>query len=836
MDVNGTPYFLLRGAEDFVHGSDAFGWDTRRGAFTLRQRQQLRLPRVPPADARAVWAAAQPLVRDLFGQVGRIAPGGRRLQVDTGDGFVDLLDGSLNPVLAPAGAFLDLALGGEGRLVAAYSIDAAEPEGDDGEGGDTGLPEPPPHGLVLFHLARRWQTVLDPGLPQAPLRAIVDAQDRVWSVDATHLTLCAGEPLFHPYIPLADRFEPATVNPHPFAPVWRAPLPAGWSPLALAADTELLYLLARGTGDAEAPAEDAQAVLTRALEGESTAPWTVWPLDPEAPFVVDLAPLPGGRLAAPAPREPGDSTFERRDCPVLELYQDPETEERVARLVYERYPMRSQVAPRLVSCPDGQVRYQSEPEPAPIGVASGPNPYPRELHPLPRPEFRVAAQVTPRLGSDRDGLDSGRPDTPWHRIYLDGCIPPGCRLTFYAKAYNDPSARASTPFEAQPLPLWTPLPSELPFHAGLAPRKPGESGLFEVLLQHTSGLARTLTGRYLQLRIRMEGDGRHTPAIHALRVYAPRFSYQEAYLPELFHQRADRADGSDGLANGADVRERLLAAFEGVLTPIEGRIAASEALLHPDSAPAGLLPVLAGALGIRLPPHWPEARRRRLLAQGCQLQRWRGTLPGVQLALDIATGGAVARGQVVVVENFRLRRTFATILGLDLDDRDHPLTLGTGLSGNSIVGDSLILSDAKVRTFLALLAPELGADTALTEEEVAALPEGQQKTDIQTVRAFFDRYSHRVSVLLHGPARRDRGLVEEVLAEELPAHLTWRIVETDHPFVLGLSPLLAVDTYLTVTPPAKRVALNNTYLGREGVLKNPPALAPWHVNSVAGIG
>ena len=126
MDVNGTPYFLLRGPEDFAHGSDAFMWDARRGAFTLRQHQQLRLPRVTSAQALSAWAAARPLVRDPFGQVARIAPGGRRLQVDAGRGFEDLLDGSLNPILAPAGAFVDLALGGDGRLVAGYSVDAAD--------------------------------------------------------------------------------------------------------------------------------------------------------------------------------------------------------------------------------------------------------------------------------------------------------------------------------------------------------------------------------------------------------------------------------------------------------------------------------------------------------------------------------------------------------------------------------------------------------------------------------------------------------------------------------------------------------------------------------------
>jgi hypothetical protein len=142
------------------------------------------------------------------------------------------------------------------------------------------------------------------------------------------------------------------------------------------------------------------------------------------------------------------------------------------------------------------------------------------------------------------------------------------------------------------------------------------------------------------------------------------------------------------------------------------------------------------------------------------------------------------------------------------------------MSGNSIVGDSLILSDADSRTFLALLAPELAPN--LTRDDPAEPP----SADAATVQAFFDDYSHRVSVLLHGPARRDRALVEEVLNAELPAHLTWRIVETDHPFVLGLAPLLAVDSFLETTPPPRRVTLNDTYLGREGLLVNPIALSP----------
>lgn len=816
MDVNGTPYLLLREAAEFAHGSAAFGWDARRGAFTLRQAQRLRLPGLPAPAARAIWASAPALVQDPFGQIARIGAADGDIDrdhvvVNAGRGFAPLRDGELLPVAAPLAGdgptvrLTDLALGGspaDARLVAAFSDGAAR------------------HGLLLFHPGRRWQTTLSLATP--PVRAIVDPDGAVWCLTGLALLRCTGGPLPRVYQPQPLRFEPEVDNPRPFAPQWSQPLPAGHRPLALAADGEWIYLLCEdwpgwdGTGP-DGAGQGRQRILTRARTALPDADWTDWPLDPDCPYAVDLGVFADGRLAAPAPREPTDADFVQRDCPVLELVGQGDS--RLARLVLERYPRQGELSPRLVTGADGEIRYQAPADPASAHFT----PRPRLLSALPRPEFPTAALVTLRLGPGGDGLDSGQPDTPWHRIYIDGCIPPGCRLTLFAKAYNDPASRAALPYAEQPPPLWNPLGSELPLHPPIAPPRRGESGLFEVLLQHRGGAVRTLTGRYLQLRIRMEGDGRHTPAIHALRIYAPRFSWQEAWLPPFFRQQAHR-DDPDAPANGADVRERLLAACEGLLTPIEGRIAAAEGLLHPASAPAALLPTLAATLGIRVPAGWPEERQRRLLASGCLLQQWRGTWPGLRLALDIATDGGVARGEVVIVENFRLRRTFATILGLDLDDRGHPLTLGTGLSGNSIVGDSLILADGLKREFLALLAPELASEVSASGPTDAPL--GSVPSDAAIVDAFFDRYSHRVSVLLHGTARARRGAVEALLATDLPAHLQVRIIETDEPFVLGLSPLLEIDSFLTTTPPPRRATLNETWLGREGVLTNPVALSP----------
>lgn len=787
MDINNTPYFLLQNEAEFDNGSSLITWNAARGGLSLAQQQILQLPASDPAAAKAAWDTAAPLVLDPFGQIGRISESGDRLEYNVGTGFRTLQDGEGRWVAAPQGVFVDLHLGGDGRLVAVYEDEGANEQG-----------------ILVFHLRRRWQEAL--ALPALPLRAVCDQDSRIWCLTEDSLLLCEGEPLPLPYRPVPGRFEPVHEVPRPLRLVWQQPLPAGIQPQALCTDADNVYLLAHDN-------TDAQYVLTRTRAPEQDRPFHAHAVEADVPFALDIAIAAAGRLALMPPglfsaqsRADAGKTLLPRDCPVVQLHWDAEAETGTARLIRERYPMQSKAGVRFVSGLDGQLRYQAEADPAfPDFV-----PRPRELHPLRQPRYPTAAATTLR-----QPLDSGQPETVWHRLYLNATIPRGCEIRVFAKAYDSLDARASTPFLEQPSPLWSPLGDERPFEQSPVESKPGVSGLFEILLQRPEGNVRRLTGRYLQLRIVMRGDGRQTPCIHTMRVYYPRFSYQEAYLPEHFRQEEwYRPAETPQPANAADLRERLFAALEGVLTPIEGKVAAAEALIHPDSTPAGNLPWIGELLGQPLPPQWPEQRRRRLVKYAALLQQYRGTVAGVQLALDIATDGGVQRGEVVVVENFRLRRTMATILGIDMDDRDHPLTLGTGVSGNSIVGDSLILSETDAFEFLALFAPELAG----AEREEA-------------VERFFDDYSHQVSILLHGAGRARRPQVDEILAEQMPAHVQWKVLETDHPFVLGLAPLLAVDTFLETTPPPRRVTLNDTYLGREGLLNNPTALSPRDVNA-----
>lgn len=782
MDVNNTPYFLLRDADEFSNGSTRLSWNKSHQALVLAQNQTLRLP-VPDPDPLTVWENATPLVLDRFNQIARIHADRTYVEYNSGRGFLPLQDGQLDLVAAPTGHLDDLSLGGDGRLAAPFSNETDQ------------------HGLLVFHLARRWKAATT--LLNARARRVwVDEDNRIWCLGENLIALCGGEPLPLPYTAHPERFEPVTLNPHELKPLWQRALPEGCRGVALCADEDNVYILCHdGAGT--------QQILKRPRSTAADPIYEYYPLAQEIPFAVDLSLAEPGRLALMSPWQADTQEAEQRDCPVVELIRQADGQSGQARLVRERYPMLGLSVPRFVSSADNQLRYQDKADPDFPDI----DPRPRELHALRRPQYHSRAWALLQ-----HVLDSGQPDTVWHRIYMDAAIPHGCNINLAVRVYDTPEQRSEAPLLMQQPPVWNPLPSELPFGRSLAGSSLGEKGLFEILLQRETGPVRRLSGRYLQIEVHFSGDSRHTPALHALRIYAPRFSYQEAYLPQFYRQERlfDPAD-AEGAANSADTRERFLTALEGMLTPIEARVAAGERLISPEATPDEHLPWLAELLGTRLPPHWPVERQRRLTAATTLVQQWKGTLAGVNLALDIASDGGVRRGEIVALENFRLRRTMATILGVNMEDENHPLTLGTGMSGNSLIGESLILSENDARTFLSLFAPELA-----NKDETAA------------VNAFFDQYSHQVSILLHGRGVTLRTMAEEVLAEQMPAHLQWQIIETEHPFVLGTAPVLAVDTFLEPTADFRRVTLNDTYLSKEGVLKNPAAFSPRDINANRG--
>ncbi len=274
-----------------------------------------------------------------------------------------------------------------------------------------------------------------------------------------------------------------------------------------------------------------------------------------------------------------------------------------------------------------------------------------------RSRYDVEADLyTPdgRLGP-RPAFDSGQPDCVWHRVFIDGRIPPGTAVTVYSRASNDPDDLLDTGWYAEPVPYRRGDGSEIPY---APPPATSDFGTWELLLQNARG-------RYLQLYLHLEGNGLATPGLRSLRVGYPRFSYLERYLPAVYGE--DRASAS--------FLERFLANIEGMHTTIEGRILNAQILFDARSAPREVLDWLASWLGLVLNPAWDDARRRLLIAYAADLYRQRGTLPGLLMALQIATDPCpddriftqveqrAKSSGIRLIEKFRTRQMPAVVLG-----------------------------------------------------------------------------------------------------------------------------------------------------------------------------
>jgi phage tail-like protein len=444
---------------------------------------------------------------------------------------------------------------------------------------------------------------------------------------------------------------------------------------------------------------------------------------------------------------------------------------------------------------------------------------------------RVSITATAARGAVRpvpiDGEDARM---VWHRLYVEAAIPPQCGIRIFCAASDSGAEPAEDAwFEhvvgddapagaGVPRAAWSPYASEVPFHKGLfgCVGERSRAGLFTVLIQRAGRRVRTLQGRYLHLRVALEGNGRATPEIAALRAYGSRFSYLNRYLPELYRELVFDPEASAVLKPGepttaADFLERFLDNFEGILTPLEDRIANAHVLTSPATTRDDSMEWLAAWVGMSFDSAVPPPRRRDMLKASAELGKWRGTLRGLELALDLATGGSVRQGEVVVVENYRLRRIFATILGVDLTDRQDPLLPGASQSGNSIIGDTLFLGDESKSEFLALFDASL--QVSLSER--------------QQIARLFDSLAHRVTVLVHREIDQQAlGLIRRVVAAEKPAHVQALVAPAQYALLAGLAALIGVDTYLTERLQPGPIRLGVSKLGVWDVVKQPPSLDP----------
>lgn len=254
-------------------------------------------------------------------------------------------------------------------------------------------------------------------------------------------------------------------------------------------------------------------------------------------------------------------------------------------------------------------------------------------------------------------LDGGAPAVRWGRLFLDACLPDGTSVRARCLTSDEPTGPGQlartppanggaphAPGLSPPLP-WTALLAsaqdmDQPLHRRANGRelpwlRPAAADAFETY----EAPVMAPPGRYLWVQLGLAGTGRSAPRVRSLRAERPAHEQLER-LPRAFSREA----------RAADFLHRYLAMADGVLQELGGRSEQRAVLLSPSGAPAEALGWLAGFLGLVLDERWPEAVRRRVIAETPWLFRYRGTLPMLERLLALLVGRPVA-----IIERWRLR-------------------------------------------------------------------------------------------------------------------------------------------------------------------------------------
>lgn len=781
MDANGLKFWMASEARDWAL-DDAAAWDAARRVVRLASRRRLPSSEQDKDTARTAANRVRATL-DAYGTWAMVSEDARTVMA--AGAFpqpVELCRVGENERI------LDLAVGGEGILYLAVE----EVSG--------------PHHVLMVDLLQRWSPV-KVFRPDVHVERILARPSKgAWLVDRKNKKVArlTGMPfpehMTRNFSPLVGR--PCQENPRPpqiLDPV-TLPISAPWELVAAASSAAGLFAFLFWVEGAEA----------RVLVWDEI---NFFPLDIlrglSAPFSIGWVGEDRWALLTQGARE----------APV---YQLPTGMGKEADPVGSIYPLADWDGSPFLNTLTSPVHYLA---------AQAPDATKAEASVRPKPLLRLSHAFLTTHAEVRAArvFDSGNSRTVWHRIYLEAALPSGTGVRVRLAAGDDPEALqrdhgvpihfGTVPADANPVEAWTiprgswiPLASEIPFHQGFldCPRHRDRAGLFTALIQKPSGRVRRLQGRFLSVTMDLWGTGQASPEVAALRVYAPRFSYRDRYLPEIYHETLAGSEADvEGASTGADFLERFLSLFEGLLTPLEDTVAAAHVLTDPEATPAHALEWLASWIGITLEPAFSESAKRRLLREAMRLFQEHGTPAGMARALDIATEGAVEQGRLVVVEDFKVRRTFSTILGADLADASDPLTLSISSEGNSRVGEALVLGSEAQREFLALFRPEVSKG-----EEEAAL-----------VSAFFDRFAHRVTILVHKETDQETvRLVRRVAALEAPAHVDVRVAAASENLVLGITSLLGVDTAPQGPLPLRSVRENASHLGKDSSLVDIPSL------------
>jgi phage tail-like protein len=384
-----------------------------------------------------------------------------------------------------------------------------------------------------------------------------------------------------------------------------------------------------------------------------------------------------------------------------------------------------------------------------------------------------------------EALDSRIARCVWHRLVLDGAIPPRTAIRF--STFTSEIEQPAEMIANLPEVAWNTVPG--------------------IAKDRDEALILSAPGRYMWLRATLTGRGHETPRIAGLKIEYPRITLRR-YLPAVF--------GSDPVS--ADFSDRLLAIFDQGFRSVESKIdnearmldARSACAVSPGAGVPDMLSWLAGWIGIAFDATWPTARRRRFLREAAKLYRCRGTFDGIRGMLMLYLGidalaktpqaAACARGckpaarrwraPPFILEHWKIRRW---------------MFLGTGrlgdaaeLWGNSVMGRSQL---------------DVNAQMGVTRLDTSRDPE----------RDPFHAKAYAYTAFI--PARfartaRERNALRRMIDGETPAYVQANLRFVEPRMRIGVQSSIGFDAVIGCWP--EGVVLDSAALGRATVLSSGP--------------
>jgi phage tail-like protein len=368
-------------------------------------------------------------------------------------------------------------------------------------------------------------------------------------------------------------------------------------------------------------------------------------------------------------------------------------------------------------------------------------------------------------------LDSRIYQCRWHRVVLCASVESGTQLR--VDTFSSESPKTAAEITGLPESRWA---------TGQTHARVG-AGEWDCLVQSPPG-------RYLWLRLTFTSEGATTPALYAARVYFPRDSSLQ-HLPAVYSE-----DGA-----GRDFLDRFLSIFDTLWGGVSEKLDRIASYFDPEATPAGsaqpgatdFLSWLASWLDLTLDRHWPEEKRRRLLASAHRLYALRGTPDGLRLHVRLYTDA-----EPRILEHFRLRRwTFL---------------------GHARLGDQTALWGERVVRRLQL-------------DEFSRVGEFQLIDTGDPLRDPFYAYAHQFTVFvpLRGEASRiERQTVERIVEMAKPAHALARVEFVRPRLRVGVQSFVGVDTvvgrYPTETLAGQARLGHDSMLGPSADESAPPTM------------